>query len=159
MSDPDLDALAHWSAYGQPGTPPRERFVPTADERAKFVPISAPQSADWRYDLDVNQTQTLLRGYQARVMEEKWDIWSGDLDDDGATSVFFCRSWTGHTIVRVDLLPNDAELTDAGSRVIRGTWETDTTAVKAPSEQFARETFENCCEWVLRMPPPGVSLR
>ena len=159
LTDDERDAIAHWSAYGQPGTPPLERFVPTAKERVKFLPIVVPQSADWRYDLDANQTQGLLRGYQAHVMEEKWDIWLDDLSDSGATSVWFCRSWTGRTIVRVDVqltdaALNDVELKDAGARVVRGTWEMDPATVKTPSEQFARDAFENCCEWVLGIARP-----
>jgi hypothetical protein len=152
LTDDEKEALGHWSTYGQSGTPPVERFVPTADERAKFLPIAVPQSADWRYDLDANQTQGLLRGYQAHEMEEKWDIWSGDVSDGGATSVSFCRSWTGRTIVRVDL-----QLTDAGARVVCGTWEMDPATVKTPSEQFARDAFENCCAWVLGIARPAPS--
>ncbi len=149
LTDDERGALTQWSTYGQSGTPPLERFVPSPEERAKFLPIAAPQSADWRYDLDAKQTQGLLRGYQAHEMEEKWDIWSGDGSGDGATSVSFCRSWTGKTIVRVDL-----ELKDVGARVIRGTWEMDPAAVTTPSEQFARDAFENCCAWVLGIARP-----
>jgi hypothetical protein len=158
LTDDESDALTHRSTYGQSGTPSVERFVPTPEERARFRAIAIPQSADWRYDLDANQTQGLLRGYRSPGMEEKWDIWSDEASASasasggGATSVSFCRSWTGRTIVRVEL-----QLTDAGAHVVRGTWEMDTATVKTPSEQFARDTFESCCAWVLGIARPVPS--
>lgn len=152
LTDDESDALAHWSAFGQPGSIPATRYVPTPEDLAKITPFVMPVSGDWRYDLDTAQTTALLRGSRAEQMEDKWNIWSDDPTDAGATSVYFCRSWTGKLIVRAEI-----QLLDAGSRVTSATWEMDGAAVKDPSESFAREQFEECCAWVLGMTRPVPS--
>ena len=43
----------------------------------------------------------------------------------------------------------DLSLMPTGSSVVTATWETDTSALRTPTEQFARETFAEVCLWVL----------
>lgn len=75
-------------------------------------------------------------------MEDKWLIYSSTSGD--AATVHFHRSWTGQEIVRVEL-----RLTATGSVLTRATWEMDDAGLKNPGEAFARETFVECCRWVL----------
>jgi hypothetical protein len=144
LTNNERDALAHWSTYGRPGAIAADRYIPTPEDLARLKPFLTPASADWSYDLNEAQTAALLRGFCAEEMEDKWNIWSDDVSGSGATSAYFCRSWTGKLIVQVDI-----QLSDAGSRVVHATWEMDSTAIKEPSEAFAREQFEECCAWVL----------
>jgi hypothetical protein len=156
LTDDERDALAHWSAFGRPGAVAVDRYVPTPEDLARVKPFLSSASADWSYDLDRAQTAAVLRGFRAEEMEDKWNIWSDDVSESGATSIYFCRSWTGKLIVRVDI-----RVSDAGARVVHATWETDSTAIKDPSETFARRQFEECCAWVLgaARPVPNTTLR
>jgi hypothetical protein len=145
LTPDETAALIHWSAYGRPGEPVTDRWIPDADERARLHPfVASSPSAAWGDVFDDAQTTALVRGFFAEVMEDKWSICSDDVSASGATSVHFHRSWTGAEIVRVDL-----QLTETGSRLTAARWETDPATVKTPTEQFARETFLEVCRWVL----------
>jgi hypothetical protein len=140
LSPEEEAALIHWSSYGRPGGPTTSRFVP--EDRSKLHDFIAPESAPWNQVFDEEQTLRLLRGFEPEVMEDKWAVYS-----DGLT-VHFHRSWTGAQIVQLEL-----ELTETGSRAVRGTWETDAATLKGGSEEFARTTFAEVCRWVLGMTP------
>jgi hypothetical protein len=141
------EALAHWSAFGRLGEPVAERFVPTAEQRAGFHPIVAPESSTrWPDVFDETQTAVLLRGVGWQEMEDKWVVYSDDPAGDGTTTVHLLRSWTSNEIVRVEL-----QLTATGSKLVRATWETDPERVTGGTEDFARSTFIEVCRWVLRM--------
>ena len=149
MDDDSLDALAHWSSFGQAGVPPAARYIPTPEDLARFSSFVSPASGAWSYHLDASQTAGLLRGFEPDAMEDKWFVYSDDVSESGAASVHFLRSWTGRPIVTVTL-----QLEDVGSRVTQATWETDAAHLVTPTEAFARSTFEECCVWVLRIARP-----
>lgn len=146
LTPAETAALAHWSAFGQPGTPPAERLVPDAAALSRLKPFSEPASGTWSDTFDDAQTRALLNGFEPEVMEDKWLIYSDDISDAATTSVHFHRSWTGQQIVRVDL-----QLTATGSMLTQATWEMDDAGLKNPGEAFAREMFLECCRWVLGM--------
>lgn len=149
LSPDELEALQHWTHFGQRGAAASERYVPDADERERMHSFAVPESAAWSYSLDPVQTLALLRGFPRGEMEDKWIVYSDDPQADGTTSVHFHRSWTGAEIVRVRL-----QLDDTTSMVTLGTWETDPEILKQPTEAFARESFETACEWVLGVARP-----
>lgn len=140
------EALTHWSTHGRLAAAVPTRYVPDADERARFKPFVRPESGDWPDVFDKAQTRALLNGFPRGEMEDKWIIYSDDVSDAATTSVHFHRSWTGQEIIRVDL-----HLTATGSTLTRATWEMDAAALKNPGEAFARDTFVECCRWVLGM--------
>lgn len=145
LTPDEIEALAHWSSFGRPGSPVTERYIPEDFERERFKPFVAPASGVWPGVFDGTQTLLLLRGFPRGEMEDKWIVYSDDVTSGGA-SVHFHRSWTGAQIVQVDL-----QLTDTGSRIAKATWETDAAALKTPTEEFARSTFAEVCRWVLGM--------
>lgn len=147
LSPEEHDAIAHWAAYGRPGEPGPERYVPNDAYRATLHDFVAPATGLWAILFGPMQTEVLLRGFHPEEMEDKWVVYSDDPSGDGTTSIHFHRSWTGNKIIQVDL-----ELTATGSRCVGATWEMDGEIVKGASEEFARQTFVEVCRWVLRMP-------
>lgn len=146
LTPDETEALTHWSTFGRPGEPVASRYIPEDYERERLHGFVKPASGAWPDVFNDEQTQALLRGFPRGEMEDKWIVYSDDLSDAGATSVHFHRSWTGQEIICVDL-----QLTATGSRLTRATWETDAAALKTPTEAFARESFVECCRWVLGM--------
>ena len=144
LTPEETAALVHWSTHGRPGTPPSERYEPTAEELETFEQIAAPGVGPWLDVFDDAQTRSLLNGFPRGEMEDKWIVYSDPISESGTTSIHFLRSWTGNETIRVDL-----QLTETGSRVTRGLWETDPERIKNPSEEFARQTFVEICRWVL----------
>ncbi|MEP6481769.1 MAG: hypothetical protein ABJA94_07150 [Rhodoglobus sp.] len=150
LSRDEHDALQHWSAYGQPGDPVTERYIPDDSWRSRLKPFVNPANGDWPDIFDDAQTRALLNGFGPGAMEDKWLVYCEDLSDAATTTVHFHRSWTGVEVFSVDL-----QLIETGSRLTRATWEMDDAAIKSPSEAFARESFVEVCRWVLRMKPAG----
>jgi hypothetical protein len=149
LTDAQRSALSHWSTYGAPSEAAAERWIPTDDERAKFVPMHLPLDAVFRSDFDPVQTSVMLRGVGWQEMENKWVVWSDDPDADGRLDIHLNRSWTGNEIVRARL----QLAADGSSQLLRLTWESDAARIKDMDQAVAWTTFVEVCRSTLGMKP------
>jgi hypothetical protein len=129
--------------YGQKGVPqPRRVFAAEWETKSFSRPLSAP----WRGTLPASQLQRLLNGYCPSVMEEKWFVYADGPDAQGQCAVHMHRSWGGEKMfemrVRTDGSGRDAE-------VVEVVWESDPNLLRWSSEEFAKATVLEVCNWVL----------
>ena len=145
LTPAEVSALAHWCTYGvrsSATTPPHSNFgvgrsVPSSDEAGSYhlpptdrivpyskqsiKPMLAPVVSAWDQKVPVHEVGKLMMGFRASVMEEKWNVYTEDVEGDGQGEgaghvrernyiVNMVRSWTGFLLVSVRL-----EVVDAGS--------------------------------------------
>ncbi|KAH8907366.1 hypothetical protein BR93DRAFT_928204 [Coniochaeta sp. PMI_546] len=145
----DIAATQHWSVYGQKGQPSARRVEP---EEWELKPFKKPVSTKWKGSVPANQVHQLLNGFCPTVMEEKWFVYSDGPDTAGNAAIHMHRSWCGVKMVELRIrvrLDDDGELEDADARIREIVWESDPTVWRWASEEFAKATATEVCDWVL----------
>lgn len=163
MSPASAAALMHWSAYGAFNDRPDDPKTPraAASTWGKCTPLLKPVSLPWDVPVHQDDVHRMIQGFIPKEMEDKWFIWSEDiqvLDREGETvpglRVFFVRSWTGLTVLELEVAFS-RELDEAGrprsTRVTKLTYETSKKSVNGVNEDWAKETARETCAWVLRV--------
>lgn len=136
LSPAEIEATRNWAGFGQPLPEPDEAWTPADDARAAPAAFVAGAASVWPMTLDREQTRSLLIGHRPLDSADKWSVLASPVSAVGTTTVSFFRSSTATRVVDLEL-----QLHSAGSRVTRVHWETSATAIKDPSEEFARGQF------------------
>ncbi|KAB5586208.1 hypothetical protein GE09DRAFT_1210783 [Coniochaeta sp. 2T2.1] len=147
----EIAAIQHWSVYGQKCHPSRRRVDPLEWEVKSF---KKPASTKWKgVTVPASQVVQLLNGFYPSVMEEKWFVYSSGPDQAGNAAVHMHRSWGGEKMVelrlrvKVDGQGRLAEGADAKVREI--VWESDPNLWRWASEEYAKATATEVCDWVM----------
>lgn len=146
----DTAAIQHWSVYGQKGRPSARRVDPGEWEVKSF---RQPASTRWKASVPAGQVAQLLNGFCPAGAEEKWFVYSDGPDAAGHAAVHMHRSWGGEKMLelRLRLRLDDAGEPLAGSdaRVREIVWESDPDTWRWASEEFAKATATEVCDWVM----------
>ncbi|OIW27192.1 hypothetical protein CONLIGDRAFT_645486 [Coniochaeta ligniaria NRRL 30616] len=150
-ASPERDEIAsiqHWSVYGQKGEPSARRIEPEEWEVKSF---KRPASTKWKGSVPADQVLQLLNGFCPTVMEEKWFVYSDGPDAAGNAAIHMHRSWCGEKMVelRIKVPLEDGELANADARIKEIVWESDPTRWRWASEEFAKATAIEVCDWVM----------
>lgn len=90
----------------------------------------------------------LLNGFMAQEMEDKWIVYSEGPDTNGRAVVYMCRSWTGHTMIELELqIPSDGEVGDA--RFVEIVWESSQERYRGQTEEGAKGLAKEVCRWCM----------
>ncbi|KAK4207693.1 hypothetical protein QBC37DRAFT_433078 [Rhypophila decipiens] len=145
-----MDALRHWSAYGQKGHPSSTRVTAS---QWKHNPFVQPKPVQWERTVPHASLTKLLNGFEPQAMEDKWFIYADGPDTEGNATVHMHRSWTGHKIVELKIkipLTDAGEVKEEDAKITELIWESDKKAYNA-SEDDAKVTAQEVCRWVLHV--------
>ena len=84
-------------------------------------PLPAVPERVWSQE----EWERICLGWQARDMDEKWDIFAED------SKLFMHQSWTGYCIYEASFIG-----ADGGVRITEGVVESDQSRYRSPSEEF-----------------------
>jgi hypothetical protein len=145
----EIAAIQHWSVYGQKGEPSARRVEPEEWEVKSF---RKPASTKWKGSVPADQVAQLLNGFCPTEVEEKWFVYSDGPDAAGNAAVHMHRSWGGEKMVELRLrvrLDAEGGLADSDARIREIAWETDPNMWRWASEEFAKATATEVCDWVM----------
>jgi hypothetical protein len=148
-----MAAIQHWSVYGQKGLPSARRIEP---QEWELKPFKKPASAKWKGSVPAGQVAQLLNGFCPSHAEEKWFVYSDGPDGAGNAAVHMHRSWGGEKMVELRLRVRQlggsdggALLADGDTRIREIVWESDPNLWRWASEEFAKGTAAEVCDWVM----------
>lgn len=146
----EIAATQHWTVYGQKCEPSARRVEPDEWEIKAF---KKPAATKWKASVPASQVAQLLNGFCPTETEEKWFVYSDGPDAAGNTAVHMHRSWGGEKMVELRLrLRLDAAAgvrTGRDARVREIVWESDPDTWRWASEEVAKATATEVCDWVM----------
>ncbi|KAJ9144844.1 hypothetical protein NKR19_g6279 [Coniochaeta hoffmannii] len=145
----EVAAIQHWSVYGAKGEPSARRVEP---DEWEVKPFKKPASTKWKGSVPADQVAQLLNGFCPSDVEGKWFVYSDEPDGSGNAAVHMHRSWGGEKMVELRLrlrLGADGGMAHGDARIREIVWESDPDLWRWASEEFAKATATEVCDWVM----------
>lgn len=149
LSNPEFQAIKHWSSYGQRGAPPKKRVL-ASDWKTEA--ISKPVEAAWDQVVPRTEAPKIINGFKPGAMEDKWFVYSDGPDANGKVTMHMHRSWTGFKLFEVTMqieMNEDFEPADKDAQFTKIIYETDETKFRNPGEGSAKTMALEVCNWCL----------
>lgn len=115
-------------------------------QTSPFPNSSRIRTVVWNVFLTPEQVFSLVMGFRAHQMDDKWFIYSEGPDNSGKLKVHFHRSWTGTKIAELFVL---IDLKGLGAGKIVGIKWNGTEQTNAMNEEEAKYMISTTCAWVL----------
>jgi hypothetical protein len=148
-SNPEFQAIKHWSNYGQRGAPSKERVLASDWQTEAF---SKPVETTWDQAVPRTEVPKIINGFKPGAMEDKWFVYSDGPDANGKVAMYMYRSWTGYKLFEVEMqieMNEEFEPADKDAKFTKIVYETDETKFRNAGAGSAKDMVNKVCNWCL----------